>query len=175
MLQVPRILWFAITFSTVVFVGLLLFAAPQPAGPPQQFFLVPALAMAALTTIAVSFVLPAKTFQTAVANSRVEITEVADQSSSDVLPYRDAPRRRVFAKPADARRRAVVIFQTPFILKLALTESVALHGFALGWLGFPVAAWAPFFAVAWVLFALHFPTDHAVFGRFAQAKGAAYE
>jgi hypothetical protein len=168
-----RILWTALSFSTVFFVVLVTGFRPAPAGPPQAILL-PAFAFIAIGMIVVSFVLPRVGYKTAVDNARPEITEVTDASASDVIPYRDAPRRRVFAKPEEARRKAVVIFQTPFILGMALTESITLLGFTLGWLGHPMWAWAPFFAVGWELFALRFPTKQAVFGRFAEAKRAAF-
>jgi hypothetical protein len=63
-------------------------------------------------------------------------------------------------------QRAGVIFQTPFILALALSESVAMFGFVLGWLGAPLPVAGAFFAASWVLLLARFPTRSRVFGPF---------
>jgi hypothetical protein len=172
LLRVPRILWSSLVVSTLI----LLYVTtrrPQPAGPPQAILL-PVFALVAVSVIGVSFVLPARIYARHAAAVRVAITEAPDTGGSDVIPYREARRRRVFANPASARRTATMIFQTSFILGMALSENVALLGFALAWLGHSIAVYAPFFVVSWVLMALRFPTEKAVFGRFAQAKDAAF-
>lgn len=46
---------------------------------------------------------------------------------------------------------------TPFILGMALTESVALFGFILGFFNFAPTMYMPFFALAWIGFVLRFP------------------
>ena len=50
------------------------------------------------------------------------------------------------------------VYQTPFILSLALTEAIAIFGLVIaqGRLA-PSALALPFFAVAWALFGLRFP------------------
>ncbi len=48
---------------------------------------------------------------------------------------------------------------TTLILALALAESIAIFGLVLGFLGAPATVVVPFFAVAWVLMIIRFPTQ----------------
>jgi F0F1-type ATP synthase membrane subunit c/vacuolar-type H+-ATPase subunit K len=58
------------------------------------------------------------------------------------------------------------MYQTAAILGLALTESVALFGFVLAFLGFSPASYMPFFGVAWIIFVLRFPQSTRPLGFF---------
>jgi len=49
-------------------------------------------------------------------------------------------------------------YLTMLIVALALAESVAIFGFVLGLLGAPATVVVPFFAVAWILMVIRFPT-----------------
>ncbi|MCA9595508.1 MAG: hypothetical protein KC776_19470 [Myxococcales bacterium] len=171
MLGVPRILWGAIFGSTFVFVFMMLVVHPENPGPPPPM-LPPMFALVALTTAVMSFVVPRVQYRQAVARVKLDTIEEMADAGSDVLPYRSGPKRRVFAKPDEARRKAFLLFQTPFILSLALSESIALFGFVLGFMGF--ASWIayPFFGVSWVLFALRFPTEDKVLRPFEAGTGA---
>jgi hypothetical protein len=50
-------------------------------------------------------------------------------------------------------------YLTTLILALALAESVATFGLVLGFLGAPATVVVPFFAVAWILMVIRFPTQ----------------
>ncbi len=49
-------------------------------------------------------------------------------------------------------------YLTMLIVALALAESVAIFGLFLGLLGAPATVVVPFFAVAWILMVIRFPT-----------------
>lgn len=49
-------------------------------------------------------------------------------------------------------------YLTTLIVALALAESVAIFGLVLGFLGAPPTVVVPFFAVAWILMIVRFPT-----------------
>ncbi len=171
MMRTFRILWGALFASTVIFFVIMLVVHPENQGPPQSI-MAPAFAFVALTTAVMSFIMPRMNYRQAIANVKLETVEQSVDTGSDVLPYRSGAKRRVFAKPDQARRKALVIFQTPFILSLALSESIALYGFILGFLGFHFLIALPFFLVSWVLIALRFPTEQKVFGPFEAGTGA---
>lgn len=62
-------------------------------------------------------------------------------------------------------------FMTAFILGMALTDAVAVLGFALGFLNFPAAHYIPFFCVAWLGFFLRFPSERRPIGAFGPEWG----
>jgi len=53
-------------------------------------------------------------------------------------------------------------YVTTLIVALALAESVAIFGLVLGFLGAPPTIVVPFFAVAWILMIIRFPTKERV-------------
>ena len=64
---------------------------------------------------------------------------------------------RRFADPKAALSRALGVTMTPFILRMALRESIGIYGLVLATLGHPIAHAAPFFAVSFLTQALAFP------------------
>lgn len=50
-------------------------------------------------------------------------------------------------------------YVTALILSLALAESVAIFGLVVGFLGAPASVVVPFFAAAWILMLIQFPTQ----------------
>ena len=118
-----------------------------------------------------SFVLPARTYERALAAIRVEV-EPEPEAGFEGGFRQGASSSNRFANPAKALRSALGAFQTAFILSLALSESVALFGFALSRLGAPLTTAAPFFVVAWVLMGVRYPTHARAFGRFEARFGA---
>lgn len=116
-----RILWAAITSSTLV----LLLVLTITERPPQTLnpIMVPAFAVCALACIGAGIMLP----------------------------------RIALKQPSHGVRMAIARLNSGAILGLALTESVAIFGFVLGFLGFAPLQFMPFFAVAWVIFLLRFP------------------
>jgi len=162
-LKTIRILWGSLMASVCMIFGVV-FVAKNPNPQPLEPLMAPAFALVALSVAGVSFFLPANMKKTAFKNMKLPLEEVADTGASDVLPYRDAPKRRVFANPKEAARRAFMIYQTSTILECALSEAVGLFGFVLGFLGFPLLVFVPFFAVSLILMALRFPTAAKAFG-----------
>jgi hypothetical protein len=175
-LNTMRIIWAALFASTFMYLGVILFVVQPPESPPDPVML-PALALVAMAVSVASFVVPAAGYRQAVAASKIEVTEetVPDPSrpESDVLPYREAPTitRKVAKKPKAALERAFMLYQTPFILSVALAEAVCLFGFMLGFLGVGLPFILPFWAMTWVLFSLRFPTLERVLGPLERAKG----
>lgn len=47
-----------------------------------------------------------------------------------------------------------------YVLAWVLDESIAIYGMVLGFLGFPLASWAPFSAAAFALMLAHRPRAH---------------
>jgi hypothetical protein len=157
-LKTIRILWGSL-MASVCMILVVVFVAKNPNPQPPEPMMAPAFALVALMVAGMSFFLPANMKKTAFKNMKLELEEVADTGASDVLPYRDAPKRRVFANPKEAARRAFMIYQTSTILECALSEAVGL-----GFLGFPPPIFIPFFVVSLSLMALRFPTVNKAFG-----------
>ena len=121
-LQTLRILWFALTASTVLlFVVLGRVERPKTQPDPTMAM---ALAVVALGVLGVSIVLP---------------------------------RKQMLIAAGFRERSPLPVIHTAFILGMALTESVALFGFVLGFQNFATTIYVPFFAVAWIVFVLRFP------------------
>ncbi len=169
-------LWFALLSATFMFFGVLFVVVSVPPTPPD-FMLLPVFAFVAVTTLAMSEVVPRMAYVTAAKNIQLETTEeaVADpgRSASDVLPFRETnlKLRKVASKPAEARRRALAIYQTQFILKMAMAEAVALFGFVVRFLGFPLVYALPFFVACWIAMLLRFPSLEKALVPFERALG----
>lgn len=152
------ILWGALFASTFVYL-LVLFLVPHPTTPEEPMMLY-AIAAAAFMSAVMSIVMSRRFFQMALSRRRLEVREEPDTSQ---VQYRDQiPMRRLFADPEAARRVAVTLHRVPFILGMALAESVAIFGFVLGFLGFPLPQFVPFFGVCWALMLFHFPRLGAI-------------
>ncbi|GMV17496.1 MAG: hypothetical protein HS104_00135 [Polyangiaceae bacterium] len=171
-LLTPRILWGALLASTVLFL-VVLFVQPHPPSIATPI-LAPALGAVAIGLAIFSFVLPMQQQRTVLQQAKVEITEAPDPNASGVIPYRDAPKRRVFADPKAAENTAFVNYQTSLILGCALSEAIAIFGFMLGFLGHPPVVFLPFFVASWVLIGVRFPTLARVRGPLEKAKGAVF-
>ncbi|MBK7583106.1 MAG: hypothetical protein IPI67_23270 [Myxococcales bacterium] len=169
-LMTPRILWAAMLFSTVVFL-FIVFTVKNPETNPIPL-MPPALGFVALVVAAVSVILPAHQQRNALAQNKLELAEAADPNASSIIPDRDAPKRRVFANAKAAEKAAFMAYQTGLILGCALSESVALFGFVLGFQGHPPQFFLPFFVVSWILFAVRFPTLDRVLVPLEKATGA---
>jgi hypothetical protein len=170
-LRTVRILWFALFSTTVLFfaMGFLL----PPASPKPEPIMLPIFGFVALTSAVMSVVLPRKFQDQAFRTRKVEIVEAADPTAaSDVIPGGEGPKRRVFKDRNAAIGAAFPVYQAPFILGMALCESVALFGFALGHLGFGVLERLPFFVVAWIGMLPRFPTLEKIIAGMERAHGA---
>ena len=176
-LQTPRILWGALLASNTLYFGILLYlnaTVAQRAELHPDPTLAPVFAAAALGLAVASVLLPSRLHAAA---ARAAAVETRDDLSDDPLGAtqgfrRPASSERVFADPAAARRAALQAFLSPFIVSMAMAESVSLFGFVLGFLGFDLAVVAPFFVVGAGLQATRYPTEAAVEGPFERAQGA---
>jgi hypothetical protein len=112
----------------------------------------PVLAIAALGSAIASVVLPPVLMKPAIVALRLPLTEAAS-----VGPSKGRRRPRRFVDAAAARSALLTAVQAPFIVGLALAESVALMGFVAWFLGFPFVFAAPLFGVSWGLMLSKFP------------------
>jgi hypothetical protein len=155
-LQVMRIIWIALMVSVVLYDVMLVQLRKQhdPSGdvPPH---LPEMLALLAVVIAIVSFVLPRRLFT--VALKRVDV-KVAEEPGEVVGSFREsAPVRRAVSNPEVAVLAALAGFQSPFLVGMALCESIALFGFLLGFLGESMKVALGFFLVSLALMAVRYP------------------
>ncbi|NOY91318.1 MAG: hypothetical protein GXP55_08915 [Deltaproteobacteria bacterium] len=167
--SVIRIVWFAMVASTFIYLAVLFFAVQIPDQPPDRSMGL-ALAVASLAMVALSLVVPRVMFQKSLATLELPTREVVDPDASLVL-RNEAPTVRVYEDPSAARRAVTVRFFTPFILGMALSEAVVIHGLVLGILGFPPTVFAPFFVIGCALMLPRFPREDAVMRQAEEATG----
>lgn len=142
-LSVPRIMWLALLISQCVYAALLnvpglIEVAPTP--PPIVIRVV--LGGAALAMAVASFLVPRFLWRSAMRQSSYRAPQ-------------DSSRRH----DEDALRQGMKLGMTPFIVGLALNESVAIFGLVLGFLGEHWFFTSPFFLLAIVLMLARFPTE----------------
>jgi hypothetical protein len=166
-----RIVWGSLLAAIGFYVVILASGMLHVPGPPQGPSLVSSMAAVAVVVAAMSELLPRILYRQAVSKIEVEIAvEPVTEASS--IDYRQAtPVRKVFADAEAARRAAIICFQAPFIISVALSESVALIGLALGVMGYGMGTAAPFFAVGFLLVTLRFPTEQQVIAPFEKFFG----
>jgi F0F1-type ATP synthase membrane subunit c/vacuolar-type H+-ATPase subunit K len=167
-----RILWVALLISVGLYAAMLGFGVVQPpraSEPPP--FVIPFIGAAAMFAV-MSFVLPRIIHRQAVSKTSLEVVAEPVPDAFAAGFRHAAPTQKVFVDPDVARRTAAACYQTPFILSLALSESVALLGFVLGFLGYGASVWAPFMVIAAVLMAVRFPTEQRIIAPFEAALGA---
>lgn len=168
-LLTPRILWAALLFSQVIYFAMLAAGLfPRPPVPPEPAMLY-GLAGAALVVAVLSWVLPAWLWRSAAARTNVATKPIETPARS--AAYRAEVGPRGFADREAALTLAMQRGFTPFILGCALNESVALFGFVLGFLGFPLLTILPFFVISWLMMLPRFPTERAFLGPLARAHG----
>ena len=169
-LLTPRIMWMALMMSNVmIFVVLTLTAQPPQAPPDPIVFIV--LAMIATSAAVAHFLLPERMRQANVAGSKLETTERVDPNASVI--FRDAaPRIRVFVDEKAVAATGGRVFQTPFIVGMALAESIGIDGGVLVAMGFPVEHAVAFPAIGALLMIRSFPTRKAMLAPLEQHYGA---
>jgi hypothetical protein len=174
-LRTLRILWAAITASSVMLLGVLWMVrrSQPPPGQPEPILL-PVLGFVALSVAVVSVVMPRTMLRQALGRLDLRLDSEPDPHAEPSLFRDSAPMRKVFAEPERARERAVMPFQTTLILGLALSEAVAIFGFVLGMLGFDLAYVLPFFVVSWILCAVRRPSLEQIERALEQAKQAVF-
>ena len=168
-LQVPLFLWGAIFSSTFMMLGALFVVRPEGMTPDPM--MLPVLGAVALGTACFTLIFPKRLFRAALQGLNVDTTEIEDPTS---LPG-SGRMLKVPKHPEVALRAVFQRHQTPFILGLALGESVSLFGFVLGYLGFPLPFVLPFFVASWGLMAVQFPNRAAILREAQQVTGVHFE
>lgn len=169
-LLTPRIMWMALMMSNVMVFTVITLTVPAPSEPvgPVVFIV---LAMVALGTAVAHFLVPERIRHATAAGTKLETTEMVDPNASVI--FRDAaPRIRVFVDEKAVAAAAAHVSQTPFILAMALAESIGLDGGVLVALGFPIEQAVAFPAVAALLMLRHFPTRRSMLAPLEKHYGA---
>ena len=147
LLLVPRIIWAALGFSTVVYFVVLLLLSEQwepGAGLPSDSPLPLALSAVSVAT-AVAIPLLRRAILGSVGISAPPPDGTAARVTKGALD--------------DAMRRALGRYQTTTIIGCALAESIAIHGLVLAFLSQEPLAYVPGWIVCLVLMGLQFPRE----------------
>lgn len=162
-MQVRRILWGALFASTFMYLAVVVTLPSEATEPPDPTFAM-ILAVLGLGSATLGFFLPEIVRKQTFATLRFETTEAER--------FGDVPAgTKFFADPARARATAQSGLQTPFILRMALFESIALYGLVLAFLRHPPFVYAGFFVLTWALMALQFPTESGDDAAITRATG----
>lgn len=161
-IRVQRILWAALVASTFMYLGVLQ-VVQRPAAAPS-FALFAGIAGAAVMSAAMSVVVPDLLGAASLRRAAGGLVRTRGDFHPDAMPNpRDAGlTATVIDNPDAVIAAAMPAAQTRFILGMALSESVALFGFVLTFLGFPAAWTIGFFAASWALMAMRFPRPEAI-------------
>ena len=168
-LQTVRILWMSLFFSSLIFLLMISSHVVHGEGsmPPHMPEMFGALAVGIAI---ISIVLPARGFDTAL---RAMDVKLENEVGEPIGSFREsAPTTKLIAKPHDTVIAAFARYQTPFIVGMALAESICLFGFMLGFMGAPTYAYAPFFALGLGLMAWKFPRLVTITSALERVKGA---
>jgi hypothetical protein len=165
-LMTARILWGALLMAVGLYAVVLVMAPQTPPSPPNPI-LPPIFGFIGLSTAVMSFIIPSIAVKQGMQRLKLPLTEAADPNAPEAF----GKMRKAFRDPDKALSSAFGVWQTGLILSCALSESVALFGFVLGFLGHGWAIAAPFFAAGAILIAVRFPTAAAVRSQLASAYG----
>lgn len=160
----------ALMIANVMIFVVMGMTALAPSAPPDTVVFI-VLGMVAAGAAGAHFILPARIRQATVAGSKLETTEMVDPHASVI--FRDAaPRIRVFVDEKAVAATAGRVFQTPFILGMALAESIGIDGGVLVAMGFPVQQAVAFPAIGALLMIRLFPTRRAMLAPLEKHYGA---
>lgn len=153
-LSVPRIMWLALLVSQVIYAALLnvpgvMEIAPQPPPAGMRY----GLAAFALLAAIASFAVPRLLWSAALKASPY-------QGAQDTSRGHDEA----------ALKHGMRLGMPPFILGLALSETVAIFGLISGVLGEPWPVTTPFFATSMGLMLVRFPTERTFTGPLQQSR-----
>lgn len=154
-MQTFVILYTALIAGTFVYLGLLL-SGLLVVTPAEDSTLALGMGVSAIGVLAASWFIPRSVHLAGMQGLELEIEEVPDPNGS-VMFREQTPMVRSFADPAHADREARRVYFTPFILRLAFSEALAIFGFTLGLLGYALPVVLPFFLASWISFALSAP------------------
>jgi hypothetical protein len=166
----PRVLWLALMMSNVMIFTVVTLTLERSAAPYDPVLFI-VFGVASLASGVVHFVLPGRMRKQIVAGTKLETTEAVDPNAS-VIFREAAPRIRVFV---DERAVASVggrVLQVPFIVGMALAESIGMYGTVLIALGCPIEQAAAFPAIAALLMVRLFPTRKALLAPIEAHYGA---
>ncbi len=162
-----RILWAALTASTVLVAVVATFVvAPGPDAPVNGTNQL-VIAVVALAGAVASFVIPVRVYRQAASRARHRIAEPEPVPGGERGPAR-------FAEPDAATRQAFATWFAPFIVSMALSESVSLDGLIEHVFRAPPALAYGLFAAGTVLVALRFPRPEQVLAAWERVHGASF-
>lgn len=172
-----RVLWAALLGSNAVYlvVSEVLREQRPPDAPPVDVTMVGALGLASLIAAVVSVLLPGRLLRGAAQGAPLATrAEVSSDPLAATQGFRRAPpTAAAWDDPAAARDAALRAYRAPFIVGMALAESISINGLVLAALGAPRLTVAPFFALGAALQLARFPTEARVMEAFAEARGIA--
>lgn len=165
----PRILWAALLFSTLM-LGALPYVATLPDQPPNPTLL-PVFGVVALGQVAFGLVFPEATMKKALAERLTKFIVERPNPAAEVTFREAAPPIKAFDDPNAVWPQVFMTWQTSFILKMALAESVGVMGLMLPFQGFRREFALPFVAVAAILQIARFPTAAKIQAAVLKATG----
>ncbi len=168
-LMTPRILWAALLFSTLM-LGVLPYVATLPDQPPNPILL-PVFGAVALGQVVLGLVFPETAMRKSLATRLTKLIVERPNPAAEVTFREAAPPIKAFDDPNVVWPQVFMIWQTSFILKMALAESVGLMGLVLPFQGFPREYTLPFVAVAVTLQIARFPTAAKIQAAVQKATG----
>lgn len=155
-LRTLKILWLALFASLAGYVMVVVFARGMPQPPLQaaalganSSALIGALALAAVGAAGASFILP-----------RVMLKAVMKKLDAQFEPL---------------SARELGLYRGPFVIGVALSQSVALFGLVLGVLHYGAVDYVPFFVAGALLMLAHYPLASRVRVALDRARGGGYE
>lgn len=160
-MQVLRIIWAALMGSVVLF-GVLCFVITPQSGQQAELVLLIGIGVSAVAEAVVSFVLPANALKAAFTHFEAETAEEPVPTDESSMFGGEPRTQKVFTHPGKVFKKALVKFQTPFILSIALSEAVGLNGFVLAQIGFEPKFFLPFVVAGFVLIAVRYPTEDRI-------------
>jgi hypothetical protein len=167
-----RVLWMGMMTSSVLFVVVLFIVRGNRGNMSQPNPILPVvLGVIGVGMAVASYLVPRVWYRNILATKKVAIEEEAKPGAFG--QYRqEGPTERVFAKPRDAFNQALRLYNTPFILSMALAEAISIDGLVVGMTGHPVAVALPFFLVGTGLIAEKFPSVSFITKQIERAHDA---
>lgn len=165
----PRILWAALCFATVL-LAILPYVAQLPDQTPPAIML-PMLGGLAFVQVILSIVFPESVLRKAFAKQLPKFVVERANPAAEVTFREAAPPIKVFDDLDATWTKVLMMWQPPFIMKMALAESIALLGLVLPFQGFPRITALPFAIVALILQLARFPTLGKIQSAVEKATG----
>ncbi|CAN5331695.1 hypothetical protein BH09MYX1_BH09MYX1_30370 [soil metagenome] len=164
-----RILWMSLIVSVLAFAAVV-FYVEVPQVTPQAFML-PAFGVVAIANAVISVVFPAHQRKKMMVAQLSRLVVERANPAAEVTFREAAPPIKVFDDPRAVWAKAFALYQTPFILALAISESVGLFGVVLVFQGFPRVTALPFLALSLMLQIARFPTAEKIAASVKSATG----